>query len=181
MDINNITQLAKELTPLLLPVLPYLVKGIKSAGTEFVKALGKKTGEKIPDVIEEMWKKIEPKIEEIPGGQLIIEKSIENHQDPRVNGSFELVLEEILKDGHLENQLRNLYQQSKTQGVTVESLVKIRNLYGEVLGVDINTAKKLKDAIRSTVDIDEAKEGSSIIGVRLSGDATSNKKKKLKK
>ncbi len=181
MDINSITQLAKELAPLLLPVLPYLTKGVKLAGAEFMKALGSKTGEKIPDVIEEMWGKIEPKIEEIPGGQQIIEKAIENHQDPRVKGSFELILEDILKDKSLENQLRNLFQQSKAQGVTVESLIKIRNLYGDVLGVDINSSKKLKDKIRSTIEIDEAKEGSSTTGVRLSSDIKSNKNKKSKK
>lgn len=181
MDINSITQLAKELAPLLLPVLPYLTKGVKLAGTEFMKALGSKTGEKIPDVIEKMWEKIEPKIEEIPGGQQIIEKAIENHQDPRVKGSFELVLEDILKDKSLEDQLSKLFQQSKTQGVSVESLIKIRNLYGEVIGVDIDNMNKIKDKVRSTIEVDDAKESSSITGIRLSGDITSNKKKNSKK
>ncbi len=170
MDMTNITQMAQDAAPLLIPLLPYLVKGVKLAGQEFVKGLGAKTGEKIPDVIEKIWTKIVPKIEETPGADRTIKQVIENPTDGRVIGSFELLLEDVLKDSSLRKEIFELLKQAKDQGVTIDSVVRIGELYGSAVGVDIEDISDFKDTkVTSKLYIKSAKEGSMTVGIRKKG------------
>jgi len=181
MDITDFTQAAKDLAPLFVPLLPYLLKGVKLAGKEFVKSIGAKTGEKIPEVLEEMWAKVEPKINETPGAQQIVKTLSENQEDKEARNAFERVLEGVLHDETLRREIIPLLQKAKDSGVTIESVIKISKLYGDVRGVEIKNQRLPSKKIRSEIDVETANPGSTITGVSLTGTTLRGSRKKTNK
>ncbi|MFN8401456.1 MAG: hypothetical protein U0X74_15700 [Anaerolineales bacterium] len=168
MTTEQILQTIKDLTPMILPLLPYLVKGAKSFGSEMVKSAGEKMGEKIPDVIKNIWEKLVPKVKETPGAEKTIEKVVQNPNDQRAIGAFELILEDILSDDDFRKDLVNLLQVAKDQGITVEQVTHIGKLFGEITNVDVEDAGSLSMTnIKSELNVDEIEKGGKATGVRL--------------
>jgi len=168
MSTEHVSQTVRDLAPLLLPLLPYFTKGVESFGTELVKSAGQKVGEMVPDVINRIWKKLEPKIKETPGAESAIKSVIENPKDQRAVGAFELALEDILGDENLREELGILLRQTRTQGITVEQITHLGKVYGEIVNVNVDDAGSLENAkIKSKLTANEIKAGGKVTGVHL--------------
>lgn len=168
MTTEPIIQIVKDLSLLMLPFLPYLEKGVKSFGTEFVKSAGGKVGESIPDVIKNIWGKIEPKLKETPGAENTVKKVVENPKDQRTIGAFELLLEDILSDEEFRGKLVDLIQEAKDQGITIYQNTHLGKVFGEMTNVDVEDASNLSQAnIRSELTANEIEKGGKVIGVHI--------------
>jgi hypothetical protein len=177
MDPNSVMQIAKDLAPILAPFLPYLIKGIKLSGAEFAKSLGGKSGEEVPEVIKQLWKKIEPKINEEPGAKKAVERVVENPNDNRVVGAFELILEEILKDNNTRNEIIKLLSKAKGQGINIRSVAKIETLRGNLVAIELNNPNgKTRADIDQELDIKTAERGSKTTVLKVNNP---NRKKRV--
>lgn len=169
MDLLDASQLAKELSPILIPLLPYLVKGLKISGQELAKALGKKVGEEIPDAIADLWKKLDPKFRNKPGAYDVIQKAIDAPQDERLVTLLEVQLEDILKDERFRKEILSLLAKAENDGVSINQVVQVGKLSGELIGVEIENTELLKNGSLKNVDqkivVENAKSGSKISGV----------------
>ena len=168
MTAEQISQTIKDLAPILLPLLPYLVKSVKLFGSGMIKSAGEKAGEGIPDDIKKIWQKLAPKVKKTPGAQKIVDKIIENPKDQRAIAAFELVLEDILKDESLRKELADLLRQSKEKGITVEQITDVDSISGKITSVDVEDAGSLQQAdIKSKLKADRIEKGGVAVGVRL--------------
>lgn len=178
MELLDASQLAKELAPMLLPLLPYLVKGLKISGEELAKALGKKVGEEIPNALSELWKKLDVKFRNKPGAYDVIQKATELPQDARMTTLLEAQLEDVLQDEILRNDVGRLLAKAEKEGVSINQVIQVGRLSGVVTGVDVNSPELLKNAgiksIDSKIHVESAETGSRITGLQLN----SRKKKK---
>jgi hypothetical protein len=166
--LESISQIAKEITPLLVPVIPYLSKGIKIIGRKFVDATGKEIEEKTPEVLEKIWEKIEPKMKQDPVAQAAVAKVSINPQDTRAVGLLEMTLEDILRDENVRKEVTQLLSDVKNEGITVEQVSRFGKILGEVTNVDVDDVSELNGAkIKSKLNAKEVGEDAKVVGVRL--------------
>jgi len=102
MDNNYLTQLTKDTSLFLAPVLPYLYK----AGEEASKEAGKQIGGAVWEKAKALWKILNYKIEFKPQLKNSVEDIIENPEDDDALASFRLHLKKLLKsDDELTHQI----------------------------------------------------------------------------
>lgn len=178
MELLDATQLAKELSPMLIPLLPYLVKGLKISGEELAKALGKKVGEEMPNALSELWRKLDAKFRNKPGAYDVIQKAIELPRDSRMATLLEVQLEDVLQDAILRNDVVRLLANAEKEGVSINQVIEVGKLSGVVTGIDVSSPELLRNAgiksIDSKIHVESSEAGSKITGVQLN----SPKKKK---
>jgi len=171
MDLLDASQLAKELSPMLIPLLPYLVKGMKISGQELAKALGKKIGEKIPDAIVDLWNKLDQKFKNKPGAFDVIQRAIDTPQDGRLATLLEVQLEEILVEEKFRKEILGLLAKAEDDGASINQIIQVGKLSGELIGVEVDSIESLKDGGIKKVDqqifVKNAKSGSKISGITL--------------
>ena len=169
---SDITQLAKDLVPYILPLLPYLVKTGKVAGTEAAKALGKKLGEDIPSSLRKLWKRLLEKVETSSATQEALQDVIVRPEDGRTIAALELQLEKLLgKDEIFLHDIITILQEIRAQGVVIQSSLEIEEHKGELRIVNIEDVTALREAGISQIDaqtkIKHTDKGSKTEGVRF--------------
>jgi hypothetical protein len=113
-------QLPAQLVQFLAPFLPYLVKGVKLAGQEAAKALGKKVGEQSLDQAKALWEKLRPKVEARPPALEAVQDAAEHPDDEDALAALRLQLKKLLaEDEPLAQELARLLQQAQGTGRTV--------------------------------------------------------------
>ena len=85
--------LADTLTTFLAPALPYLVSG----GEGLVQEAGKKLGEDAPKVLEKLWAKLRPKVEEKPAADEAAHDVAKSPEDDRARTGLSIQLQKILE------------------------------------------------------------------------------------
>jgi hypothetical protein len=168
MTLDQISQTIQDLSTILLPLLPYFTKGVKSFGGELVKSAGGKVGENIPEVIKTIWNKLLPKITENQDAEKVVKEIVENPKDQHAIGEFKLILKDILLDKELRSELTELVQEVKNEKITIEQITHIGNNFGKVINVDIENLDNFPRAnIKSELTVNENKTGGEVTSLRI--------------
>jgi len=113
-------QLSTQLVQFLAPFLPYLLKGLKLAGQEAAKALGKKVGEQSVDQAKALWEKLRPKVEAKPAALEAAQDAATHPDDEDALAALRLQLKKLLaEDQPLAQELARLVAQSRPAGKNV--------------------------------------------------------------
>ncbi|HEX7974470.1 MAG TPA: hypothetical protein VF498_08690 [Anaerolineales bacterium] len=116
MMLPDIPPLAQQLAPLVLPALPYLLKGAKKVG-DILTTAGQKAGEIQWDVVFKIWEKIHPQVEQQPEVKKRLEEVAQKPDDPRAATLLSWDLEKVLaalKPDEL-TEIQNTLNQSRTE------------------------------------------------------------------
>ena len=169
MELLDAGQLAKELSAMLIPLLPYLVKGLKISGEELAKALGKKVGEEIPTAISELWRKLDTKLRNEPGSYDVIQKVIDEPQDADASTLLEAQVRDALQDELLRKQVTELLTKAEQEGVSINQVIEVGRLSGVVTGIEVDNPEALKNSgikrVDSKISVTNAESGSKIQGL----------------
>jgi hypothetical protein len=116
MTLPTIPVVAKEAAPILLPYLPYLLKGIKKAG-ELATAAGRKLGEVQWDVVLGVWDRLRPAVEKQPEVKERMEEVAENNNDPDAETMLAWELRKVLAELPEKDvqEVHNLIQLSRSK------------------------------------------------------------------
>jgi hypothetical protein len=165
------SSLAKELTPFLLQLLPYLQKGAKIVGEEALKVLNEEGRKSISDSAKALWRKLWPKIESDPAAAATVEKAAAAPTDQRIQPALELQLESLLGDEKFRAEIAALLERVKKEGVVITSELEIEEHAGEAVGVDVQSREELRQAnvkeITQRSKITKTEKGSKFTGVRF--------------
>ena len=113
-------QLSAQLVQFIAPFLPYLVKGVKLAGQEAAKALGKRAGEQSLDQAKTLWEKLRPKVEARPAALEAATDVAANPKDEDALAALRLQLKKLLaEDQALAQELARLLEQTRPAGQTI--------------------------------------------------------------
>jgi urease accessory protein UreF len=120
MTLPTIPEVAKEAAPVLLPYLPYLLKGIKKAG-ELATAASQKLGEVQWDVVLKVWDRLRPTVEKQPEVKERLEEVAENKEDPDAETMLAWELRKVLAELPEKEvqEVHNLIQQTRSETRTV--------------------------------------------------------------
>jgi formylglycine-generating enzyme required for sulfatase activity len=94
----DIANLAAQTAAILVPFLPFLIKGGKAAAKAAIEESGKLFSDELWDKAKALWGKLKPKVDAKPAAQDAIEKVICKPNDQRVMGNLELQLEDIFEE-----------------------------------------------------------------------------------
>jgi len=133
----DVAELVKQLTPILIPLLPYLGK----LGDGVVDGAGELMAAGTWERVKSLWSKLQPKVDAKPSAKEAVQKVIARQDDPRARGNLELELEDLLKeDGALATQVAEWLKQNAPRGNTViASGERAVAIGGSVRGSTINT------------------------------------------
>lgn len=166
-------QLAKDLIPYLLPLLPHLKKGIEFVGGEALNAIKEESKGAISEAAKRLWGKLWPKIEADPAAKATVEKAAENPEDQRIQPALELQLESLLADEKFRAEIAALLDDVKKEGVMVSNRLDIDEHAGKAVGIDIESGAELREAgvtrVEQKSDIRKTEKGSEITGIRIGG------------
>jgi hypothetical protein len=180
----NASELAKELSPYLVPVLPYLVKGVNVIGKEIFSVAGKKIGKDTVEKIQNIWGRLWSKINQNPSAIQIAEQISAHTDDPRAKGMLEMQLESLFEDDNFRMEIEDLFLEAKSAGLTLSSVQEFGVVLGEVIGIKITSGKELIDSgiteISSDQKSDEVKAGGKVVGIKI-GEIKSHLKQTKKK
>lgn len=110
----DFTQLAQEVTALLVPLLPYL----EEAGGKVAEEVAKKAGEGVWEGAKELWSKLKPRVAAKESGREAVAKAIERPTDARAKGALELKLEEVLSsDPSFASEIAKLLEAAGGQAI----------------------------------------------------------------
>ncbi len=84
--------LAREVTGLLVPLLPYL----EQAGGKMAGEIAHKVGESVWEGAKALWGRLKPQVAAKESGRAAVEEVIRRPTDPRAQGALELQVEELL-------------------------------------------------------------------------------------
>ncbi len=169
-------EVARQLTPMLLPLVPYLVKGLKKAtGEEFFKKLVEKGGEQAVKTAEKIWEKLKPKLDETPSAKETLEsvsqeqaKLEKGQKNPENEQRLLEALLTVLNDPKLREAIVKIMQQGERRQVTLESYIEAGDIYGEVCGAEISDMEAMGTAsLRSDIKAKDVKEGGVVTGIRI--------------
>ena len=108
----TVPQIANEIGPMLLPYLPYLLKGAKKAG-DLAADIGRKLGDVEWDTVFKIWEKLRPQVEKQPEVKEQFKKVAEREDEKLLAWELEKVLENLHQQELQE--IHNLIQQSKNE------------------------------------------------------------------
>jgi urease accessory protein UreF len=140
-----IPQLASEIGPMLLPYLPYLLKGAKKAG-DLATQVGQKLGEVNWDVVIKVWDKLRPQVEKQPEVKERLEEVAERKEDPRAETLLAWELEKILENLPSKDlqDIHNLIQQSQVETrTTIASGERSVAIGGDASNAQITTGDQM--------------------------------------
>lgn len=165
----NAAVIAEKLVPMLLPLLPYLVKGVKMAGKKFAEALGQKSGEKAVEIAGDLWGKLNPKIEQKADAKKLVMEAADDPTQNYLPGALAYQLKEILEDEALRKEVILILEKAEKQGVKVESFIDAGIVYGEVTGVQVVNLDALEKAgmVTSEIRAHVVEAGAKVTGVKL--------------
>ena len=117
----EIPLLAQQLSSLLAPFLPYLIKGGITAGEEAAKALGKKFSEASWNLAVKVWTKLGEKVAQDPDVEKRVQEVAEKSSDPRAEAMLSWDLEKVLAalQPNELNEIQNMMNQTTTETRTV--------------------------------------------------------------
>lgn len=164
----DLSSLTGELVPILLPTLPYLLKGVKLGGEQFAKKIGEIGGEKAWSVIDSIWNKINPKIQETESIKSNLQEIVANIGDEDAVASFRLQLKSILKsDEELAYEIFNILNKPKADVIDISSYIEVGQVAGSLIGFEINRIEALAANIRLHIKIKTINEGGTVIGQKI--------------
>ena len=169
MSIPTAESMAKELVPMLLPLLPYLMKGVKMASKKFVEAVGEKGGEKVVQISGDIWDKLKPKIAQDPEAKKVIDEVVENPNKEYIVGTMLYLFKQILEDENLRKEIALLLEESNKEGLTIKNYIDAGEVYGEMTGVKVTNLEALQVAglIESEINVKTVKKGGKVTGVEI--------------
>lgn len=116
MDVN---ELVKQLTPMLIPLLPYLVK----LGEGVVDGAGELVAAGTWERAKTLWVKLQPQMDAKPSAKQAVQKVIVHPDDVRAQGNLEMELEDLLKENSaLATQVAEWLKQNPPSGNVVNSI-----------------------------------------------------------
>ncbi len=112
----DVTELVKQLTPMLIQFLPYLVKAGEKAAEEAGKQLGGEAWGKVKTV----WGKLQSSVQTKPAAQEAVQEVARNPQDADAQAALRLQLKKILtEDEALARELVPLVQSLQQTRISV--------------------------------------------------------------
>lgn len=170
MPIPSALEVAQQLLPRLLPLIPYLVKGLrKAAGHEFTQKLVKEGQKQAVRAAEKIWEKIKPKLDEDPAAREAVETVSQDPSNPENEQKLLEALQTALADPGLRKSIAAIMDTGKTKGASLRSYIEAGNIYGKVTGVEIEDLKSVRE-LRSEIKVRDVKKGGEIVGLRVGGD-----------
>jgi urease accessory protein UreF len=140
-----IPQFASEIGPMLLPYLPFLLKGAKKAGDLATQA-GRKLGTVDWDVVIKVWEKLRPQVEKQPEVKQRLEEVAKRKEDPRAETLLAWELEKVLKNLSPKDlqDIHNLIQQSQHEmRTTIASGERSVAIGGDASSAEITTGDQM--------------------------------------
>jgi hypothetical protein len=161
MSLESAFDLAKEVTPRLLPFLPYLIEGVKQVREKILNQLKPDTAVKNTlDVVEHLWKQLKPKMDEQPDVKKAVEEASTQPDDSLKKEALSKAIESILQDETLRRSVAEILRDSTNRGVKLESFVEVGQAYSSVIGVQIGDINDLQGTtVASTVKVKKAIAG----------------------
>ena len=141
MTLPDLPDLAQQLAPTLLPFLPYLLKGAKSA-LDLATAAWRKLGEVEWDTVFKIWERIKPQIDRQPEVKKHLEEAAQKPDDPRAAALVSWDLEKILAalPPQQVSEIHQILTQTRTESRTVTaSGERAVAIGGDAPGASINT------------------------------------------
>jgi hypothetical protein len=161
-------QLAVTLVPYLLPVL---VHASKTVGTEALKGIGRKLGDKGTQLLQDLWLRIKPEVEARPELEAVTDQLAQSPQNPVLQDELRRELQSVFEvDPKFMQEVGDLLDRVIAAGVVVSNVDidvhagKMENIVVDDLG-DLSKAGIRE--IRADTRIQQTKEGSSTIGLRI--------------
>jgi hypothetical protein len=112
----DVTELVKQLTPMLIPFLPYLVK----AGEKAAEEAGKQLGGEAWGKVKTLWGRLQPSVQAKPAAQEAVQEVARNPQDADAQAALRLQLKKILtEDEALAHELVPLVQSLQQTRISV--------------------------------------------------------------
>jgi hypothetical protein len=175
-------KIVSDITAILLPLLPYLIKGAKAAGEEFAEAAGKGAGKKVLTLAESLWQKLKPGIDKTPHAQETIDQVLERPNDPQTIQALRGLIKEALIDPQVKKEMQALLRKDKQEPGMIKAALRIGRLYGKAIGVEITNLEALKAAkVVANIQVDTVGKGGKVTGViiganspHLAGDETTD-------
>jgi hypothetical protein len=112
----DVSELAKQLAPILIQFLPYLVK----AGGTVAEEAGKKLGGESWDKVKSLWGKLQPKVETKPAAQEAVQDVAQNPKDEDAQAALRQQIKKILgEDEALAREIEPMVKSLQQANVTV--------------------------------------------------------------
>lgn len=112
----DVSELAKQLAPILIQFLPYLVK----AGGNVAEEAGKKFGGESWDKVKSLWGKLQPKVETKPAAQEAVQDAAQNPKDEDAQAALRQQIKKILgEDEALAREIEPMVKSLQQANVTV--------------------------------------------------------------
>jgi len=161
-------QLAISLVSYLLPVL---VSASKTVSTEALKGIGHKLGDKANQALQDLWLRIRPEVEARPALEAATEKLAESPKNLVLQDELRRELQNVLEDDpKFMREVGDLLDRVMAAGVVLSN-VKIDVHAGKMENIVVDDLGDLSKAgireIRADTRIQQTKEGSSTIGLRV--------------
>lgn len=171
MDLTN-DHFVSDLLAYLTPLMPYLLKWIKLAGTESAKSLGEELGKKFPDAVKKLWKKIWGKAEKDEELKKLIEAySNAPDQNETKSALITKLKDQIDEDKKFYNELEQLFLISRLAQPKLNIEIDIDSLAGNAIGLIVTNEDKLSGANLQEINIKEkikrVTKGGKIIGAQF--------------
>ena len=174
------SELAKQIGLYLMPVIPYLVKGIKIAGKEFVAGAGGNLGEKAVEKIQEIWDELWAKIKQDSAQLQKTEQIAANTDNLQSMDIFVEQLHMLLEDELLRTRIESLYVEAKSSGATIQSVQEFGKVLGRAINIKIASGKDLQESGVTSLfgqqKADSVEKDAEVINIQI-GD-NSNKRKR---
>lgn len=161
--------LAEKVVPMLLPLLPHLLKGATAAGEKFAQAIGEKSVNVAVDVAEKIWGKIKPKIEQVPAAQKLVQDAAEDPRRGYLPGALAYQLKELFDDEKFRKEIVEIISKGEEKGANLESFIEAGKIYGEVTGIEVLNLDALEQAglISSKIKTRFVGKGSKVTGIKI--------------
>jgi hypothetical protein len=164
----QIAQLAADLAPYLLPLLPLLAKGGRMAGGAAAKALGSELGERAPAVLQRLWDRLARRLRKRPEA---VEELRRAARSPDGEAAVqERVAALLAEDEPFRAEVASLLDQVVAAGIVVSHL-EVGVHGGDLRVLEVEDAEALRrSGVRTAVAsgrIGETRPGSTAVGLRI--------------
>jgi hypothetical protein len=136
---ESIASLARDLTVMLTPLLPYLLK----AGDAAAEKAGQKLGEGAWNQAQNLWRRLWPKINSNPASLEAVKDLAEMPDDTDVQAAMRLQLRKLLlADNELAKELALVFSQSSEIRTTIITATKNSVAAQNIIGSSVNVGNK---------------------------------------
>jgi len=171
MSLASAIEIAQQLTPRVLPLVPYFVRGAGKLKEKFLETLQANGGKDAFDIAEKIWKKLKPKLEDQPEVKETIKQIAEKPSSPENVDEMIKALSAILQDEKTRKAIADLMDKDAKKGTKISSYIKAGQVYGKVYGVRVISAKSLKaHTVISRIITGDVKKGGVVVGVQVGSD-----------